>query len=315
MDKAKRFLVTGARGYVGGRLVTYLAERGHQVTAVTRGQCPESPSDCIRWISVSWDDASGLSELVNDIDVVVHLAAPNEIICGKDHVEAVRGTVEPTLALIAAAKEVCEHFIYFSTAHVYGAPLQGRLTEDVAARPSHPYSIAHRCAEDFVLAAGDREAFKATVFRLSNSLGTPDTPEVDRWSLISNDLSRQAAQSGKIVLHSQGRQTRDFIAMNDVCRAVDHVASSEAAWQSEIYNLGSGTTLSMRQIAEWVADAAESVSGKRPAIEYGEADPAAVELDYSMEKFANIGFIPQGDIQKEVAETVARCFEWFAPVN
>ena len=109
-----------------------------------------------------------------------------------------------------------ERFIYFSTAHIYGAPLEGTITEKSLPSPVHPYAITHRAAEDYVIAAAKQKRIQGTVLRLSNSFGAPVSPHVNRWTLLANDLCRQAVEKGTITLRSNGCQYRDFICLTDV---------------------------------------------------------------------------------------------------
>ncbi|MFV0338853.1 MAG: NAD-dependent epimerase/dehydratase family protein [Chthoniobacterales bacterium] len=308
-----KYLITGAKGYVGGRLVDFLEKRNHEIIAVSR----TPPTNELRK-RVSWCTPDDLlrDEFKSDsqsIENFVHLAAPNEIVASKNPKEAMRGTIEPTLDLLDLAESCdCKRFIYFSTAHVYGAPLQGYLEETTQAKPAHPYSIAHRCAEDFVLAAARNAGFKSVVLRLSNSLGAPTGRNVERWSLIANDLCRQAATSDSLVLKTTGTQLRDFIALRDVCAAVEFFSTISELFQAEIYNLGSGKSVSILQIANWVADSKKNLTGKRPEIILGDIDPPNFELEFSIQKLKQLGFTPSGSLQMEIQETLEKCLKWFS---
>jgi len=71
-------------------------------------------------------------------------------------------------------------------------------------RPVHPYAITHHAAEDFVLAAHDEKRLMGYVIRLSNGFGAPAHAGVDRWTLLVNDLCRQAVQTRQLILRSAG---------------------------------------------------------------------------------------------------------------
>jgi len=116
-----------------------------------------------------------------------------------------------------------ERFIYFFTAHVYGEPLIGRITEATLPRPIHPYAITHYAAKNFVLAAHNQNKITGVALRLSNGFGAPTHPNVDCWTLLVNDLCRQAVQTRKIVLRSNGLQQRDLIPLMDIGGAVRHL--------------------------------------------------------------------------------------------
>ena len=65
--------------------------------------------------------------------------------------------------------------------------------------PDIPYAITHRAAEDFTLMFASRGKLDARVVRLSNAFGAPAHGSVDRWTLLVNDLCRQAVETKKLV--------------------------------------------------------------------------------------------------------------------
>jgi len=195
----QRILVTGGTGYLGGRLIGHLRAGGNAVHVASR----KTGFDLF--------SVESLERHCAGMTAIVHLAAPNEIVSLANPEEALRVTAMGTLNMLSAAYRAgVERFIFFSTAHVYGAPLVGLITERTLPRPVHPYAIAHRSAEDFVLAWNDEGKIEGVVLRLSNALGAPATPEMDRWTLASNDFCRQAVLQRRLVLKSPGLQWRDF---------------------------------------------------------------------------------------------------------
>src|ERR1051326_4797952 len=219
-------LITGGLGYVGGRIARALAEQTDFALLLgTRHSKLPKPAWLKRGSVIPLDVTGGqaLHDVWKGVRFVLHLAAMNEIESAKDPAGAVTVNTLGTLKLVQAAERAgVERFIYFSTAHVYGVPLAGSITEATLPRPVHPYAMTHRAAEDFVLAAHDRKTMGGLVLRLSNGFGAPIRPEVNRWTLLVNDLCRQAVTARKLVLQSSGLQQRDFVTLSDVARAVLH---------------------------------------------------------------------------------------------
>src|SRR5207247_7297531 len=116
------------------------------------------------------------------------------------------------------------------------------------------------------------------VLRLTNGVGRPAAPEVERWSLVANDLCRQAATTGALRLRTDGLQWRDFVALDDVCRVVAAALDTRAV-PAGTYNLGSGNPLTVRDLAELVQNAAESATGLRPPL-FSPAPKAAPDRPY-----------------------------------
>src|ERR1700722_428392 len=212
-----RILITGGFGYVGGRLSRRLSEE-HEVWVSSRKPVPD---DILRLHGeVKRIDHALLLDPATfpaSVDVVIHLAALNEMDSVKFPSEAIHVNIDETRMILenSISKKV-DQFIYFSTAHVYGAPLEGTITEESLPRPVHPYAITHRAAEDYIVAAAKHNRIKGTVLRLSNSFGAPVSAYVNRWTLLANDLCKQAVEKGTIPLRSNGCQYRDFICLADV---------------------------------------------------------------------------------------------------
>ena len=79
------------------------------------------------------------------------------------------------------------------------------LTEDLRPEPRSSYAIS-RLASEHVAATLAGGAADVVVLRLTNSVGAPVDPAVDRWTLVTNDLCRQGALTGRLELRSSGVQ-------------------------------------------------------------------------------------------------------------
>ncbi len=293
-------VVTGACGYLGGRLVQSLCADGHMVTGTSRGErvAPPGWPEAARLVRLDpAADLEVLAEALGGADVVIHLAAANEVASARDPEQAVRDTGLGTWRLLQAAIQArVRRFVFLSTIHVYGAPLRGRLDEGVAARPGHPYAISHRLGEDFVLAARDAGRIEGVVIRLSNGIGAPVWRDVDRWTLVGNDLARQAVETGRLQIKTPG-QWRDFITLPDFCQGVSTLSLADAeALDDGLFNLGGNLLLRIADVARATAAAAELVLGRPIAIdmpEIGANEPAA--FDFRIDKLERLGFLPTGD--------------------
>jgi UDP-glucose 4-epimerase len=309
----REILITGGLGYVGGRVAQHLASVPDIKLRLTSRTPPAAPP---AWLTngrvVAWDSASpAVGPLLEGVDTVVHFAALNEIDSARDPVQALHVNGTETVRLLLAAQQAgVRRFIYFSTAHVYGAPLVGNIDERTLPRPIHPYAISHKVAEDFVLAQHDQGKIEGVVFRLSNGFGAPTNPDVNRWTLIANDLCRQAVTGRKLVLKSSGLQRRDFVTLDDVARCVAHfIDLPTPQLQDGLFNLGGECVLSMYEMAEAIARRCEAVLGFRPPIERPSPAPgeAAPELRYQISKLKAAGFTLEGRVDDEIDATLLLC--------
>jgi UDP-glucose 4-epimerase len=89
-------------------------------------------------------------------------------------------------------------FVYFSTAHVYGSPLQGLIDENSTPRPMHDYAITHRLAEDYVLQANSDKDITGSILRLTNSVGSPLNSKENCWMLFVYISHSQLASNNSL---------------------------------------------------------------------------------------------------------------------
>lgn len=312
-----KVLLTGGLGYLGGRVAQTLVAAGHDVACGSRRKDASSPAwlPQMRIIPLDWNSSASLIEACSGVDCVIHLAAMNEIESAKDPIAALQmNGVASTMLLQAAINASVPRFIYFSTAHVYGAPLQGSIDEQTLPRPQHPYAITHKVTEDFVLAAHDQKKIEGIVFRLSNAFGAPATPEIDRWTLLVNDLCRQAVTTGQLKLLSAGTQLRDFITLEDVARAVLHVMRLDNRSLADgLFNLGGENSSSIVAMTRLVAGRWRALTGRD--IEIIRPEPSGGEnttLNYSGKKLKATGFGLTSKIDEEIDATLRLCLNAFS---
>jgi UDP-glucose 4-epimerase len=308
-------LVTGGLGYIGGRVIRSLrrADPGREIRILTRRPAAARPA----WASglaVFQDDLlapAALSAALRGVETVLHLAALNEVESQADPVRAVDVTIGGTVRLIRAARETgVRRMLYLSTIHVYGRLGAAPITEHTLPAPTHPYAITHLAAEHFVLAETRRGTMGGLVFRLSNGYGCPADPLVDRWTLVFLDLCRQAARSGVLALASSGRPQRDFISLEDVARAMEMaLAWPEARWRGEVFNLGGGCSLPVREVADRIAAVYRRVHGGPGEVRLGPTGSAddGAPVDFRIDRLRAEGFVPHHDWDAEIAATLALC--------
>ncbi|MBK8759886.1 MAG: SDR family oxidoreductase [Sulfuritalea sp.] len=315
-----RVLITGGFGYVGSRAAQYLAARGDEVLLGTRS-IPRS----IHWmpgaevVHMDWHSEQKLQSVCSGVTAILHLAAMNEADSAADPVAALLANGVATARLLEAAKRAqVQRFIYLSSAHVYGAPLTGRIAESLLPCPRHPYATSHRAAEDCVLAAQAAEQLAGIVLRSSNGFGVPVHSAINCWSLIVNDLCRQAVMNRRLVLRSAGLHVRDFIPLHDTVRALSHSLDLDGGKVGDgLFNIGGECTLRVIDLALEIIGRCEAVLGYTPTLERPSPVPGAPVqwLDYRMDKFKSTGFSLSGSRQAEIDATLLFCRDNFGNVS
>jgi UDP-glucose 4-epimerase len=259
------------------------------------------------------NDPAETAKVLSGVETVIHLSGANELRSATDPDAAVFETGTGARRLLeAAVRAGVRRFVYLSTIHVYGSSLEGRVSESSRARPTHPYAITHRLAEDFVLAAHEAGRIEAAVVRLSNAIGAPAWPEVDRWSLLGNDLARQAVAGGKLILKAPGQQ-RDFIPLSDVCDALALLVDAERGALSDgLFNLGGGRTRTVAEVAKLTAAAAERRLGTPVQLSLtNTAEGSEAGFEYVIDRFRALGFEPSAEagLIRELEDTVGLLLE------
>jgi UDP-glucose 4-epimerase len=313
-----RVLVTGGSGYIGGRLLQRMsADSGVTVTVATRRPCTINLPG-VRTLTVDWAADDSICNACRDQDVVMHLAAMNEPDSERDPKGALWSNGFATLALLEGARvSNVRRFVYASTSKVFGANLAGVIDERSVPRPASNYAITHRVAEDYVLAAHDKNEVEGMVLRLSNGLGAPANPKTNAWMLIANDLCRQAA-GNQIVLRSSGLAWRNFIAMADVISALQHALDMPREKLADgLFHLGGTQSMRIWDLAARIATRAELLFGRPIATERTAPAPGEQHalLDWRIDKFVSTGWRPVASINDEIDATLRICRDYFPPAT
>ncbi len=310
----KKILITGGTGFVGGRLTKRLATE-HEVYISSRKSLDKK--NLRLYGSVTPVDHKSLFELENfpAVDVVIHLAALNELDSVKYPSEAIRVNVDETrLILENSITRGVNRFIYFSTAHIYGSPLIGKITESTLPKPAHPYSITHLAAEEYIVAAAKQNRINGIVLRLSNSFGAPISADVNRWTLLANDLCRQAVEKGKMVLTSNGCQYRDFICLTDVEDILASMVERKHSLKQITYNLGSGLPVRVIDLARIIEKRCITVLKKNIPVKLPlhAKETAEPKLEFSIDRLLEEGFRINNDVNLELDRLLQFCADHFS---
>ncbi|MBC8282279.1 MAG: NAD(P)-dependent oxidoreductase [Nitrospinae bacterium] len=310
-----KILITGGLGYLGGRIADSL-KRNHPESTILLGtsrNISRIPDWAKPFQIVPLDilDPTSIENAISsDIQAIIHLAALNEHDSFSDIKRAWETNTLGTQNLLSVANQKqIKKLIYFSTFHVYG-DCKGRITENSPTRPHHPYAATHRAAEDMVRFFQHYKGMDTLTLRLSNGFGYPMDSEVNRWTLVFNDLCRQAMTSGKMIIQSSGKQHRDFISLHDVAAAVDYfLYAIPDKWADGLFNLGGDCSLSIAEVANKIAMVYEKRYGKPIPIEIAVKDNGESHdpVQFNIDKLKKIGFHLMENMEREIEETLSLC--------
>jgi UDP-glucose 4-epimerase len=260
-----RLLVTGGAGYIGSVVAQRLLARGDEVTVLDslfRGHRAAVPEGAA-FIEADLLDAEAINEAVAGFDGVLHFAAMTLV---GESVRAperyYRGNVVGTLNLLDAMRAAgVGRLVFSSTAATYGEPDAIPIREDTPPAPVNAYG-ASKLAVDRMLADEARAHGLAAVslryFNVggaSGALGEDHEPETHLIPLVlraAAGTSDHAAILGADYDTRDGTALRDYVHVEDLAAA--HVLALEHATEGrhEVFNLGSGTGYTVREVIEAV---------------------------------------------------------------
>lgn len=307
-----KVLIAGGFGFVGSRIAQALATAGCEISLgsrTARGAPEWLPAAEVR--IMDWSNTKALQEACHGADAVVHAAGMNAAACGRDPAAALEVNGVWTARLVdAAARAGVHRFFYFSTAHVYASPLQGDIDENSPPCNLHPYASSHLAGElalRHTLASG---RIAGAVLRLSNGFGVPASSDADCWSLLVNDLCRQAASRTALTLQSSGEQLRDFVTLNAVCAGVLMLLCTPETLPPVI-NIGGGSCMSVLDMARLIQARCQAVLGRTPPLHTGERKETALPLRYGSIHAQRLG-LPSSIAEPELDALLTFCKTHFS---
>jgi UDP-glucose 4-epimerase len=260
-------LVVGGAGYIGSHMVKQLSAAGREVVTLDNLSC--GYRDAVKYgefVQGDLGDPAALDQLFSNhaIDAVMHFAAYIEVgESVRDPAKYYRNNVMNTLVLLdAMVQHGVSHFIFSSTAAIFGEPEYTPIDEAHSKQPINPYGRTKLMVEDILQDYDTAYGLKSTCLRYFNAAGADPEGElgerhVPETHLIPLILQAASGRRDDIKVFGNDYPTddgtciRDYIHINDLCRA--HSLALERMQQtgnSARYNLGNGKGFSVQQVIE-----------------------------------------------------------------
>lgn len=256
------FLITGGAGFLGSALSNRLARQGHNVRVLddlSTGD-PERLIPEVHFTRGDINDRPTLWTLLQEVDCVYHLAAkvsvPESILFPRDYNTV---NVGGTVSLMEALRDAhTPRVVLISSGAVYGEQALPQIKEDTIPQPRSPYAVSKLASEYYMRTIGGLAGIEATCLRVFNAYGPGQRITASHPPIIPNFL-KQAVESGTLIIHGDGNQTRDYVFVDDVVNAMVSAATATDVDQAVI-NIGSGVETSVRELARTVVQ----LTGTKP---------------------------------------------------
>ena len=321
-EEKMKILVVGGAGYIGSHMVKMLDSRDYEVTtldnlsagyrdAVTAGE----------FVLGDLSDKDMLDELfeTSGFDAVMHFASHIQVGESISHPSMYyHNNVSNTLNLLdAMLRHEVKHFVFSSTAAIFGEPEYIPIDEKHGKNPINPYGRSKLIVEEIL---GDYDiayGLKSSCLRYFNAAGADPDGEIGErhdpeTHLIPLVLQTASGRRKSITIFGSDYDTedgtciRDYIHVYDLCEA--HLLALEALRnknESCAYNLGNGNGFSIKE----VIDTARKLTGKEIKVQMGErrhGDPARLVADSQRAK-TELGWLP---VYSDLESIIKHAWQW-----
>ena len=309
-EKRLKILVTGGAGFIGANFVRLALSSGHEVSVLddlSVGDRRYLEGLPLRFVQGNILDETLVREEVARHDAVVHLAAqtgvPKSLLNPRGDCQLnIVGTLNMLEACRAAQNGASGPRFVFASSN---APL-GRqtppATEDKAPLPVSPYGASKLAGEAYCLAYHGSWGLGTVALRFGNVYGPYSAHKQSVVAKFLDDIET----SGSIVIDGDGLQTRDFIYVEDLARAL--LAALESPVKGEVFQISAGTETSIQELSELI----EAVVGQKVNSTHTEARAGDVRRNYSLIAKATkvLGWKPQVSLEDGLRRTYDWRVEW-----
>ena len=277
------YLITGGAGFIGSHLAERLVREGHHVVIID-DLCTGAIHNLERlknhprfdYIIDSIFNRPLLAELVDDCDVIFHLAASVGVrLIVESPVRTIDTNVKGTEGVLECAAKKKKKVLIASTSEVYGKASKIPFSEDddlvmgPTCKGRWSYACSKAIDEFLALAYWKEHRLPVVIARLFNTVGPRQT---GRYGMVLPTFVRQALLCQPLTVYGDGTQSRCFAHVSDTVEALIRLSNHPQA-VGEIFNIGSQYEISIAELAELVKTMAQSSS----VIEYVPYDEAYEE--------------------------------------
>jgi UDP-glucose 4-epimerase len=321
------FLITGGCGFIGVNLIKRLLEEDKgrrirvfdnlsvgkredlaligEVTEITKEEVSGAPAYKLELLVGDVRDEDLAKVACQGADIVVHLAASTGVIASIEHpVEDCTSNVLGTLNCLEAARlSGVRRFLFASS----GAPLgeqEPPIHEDMVPHPISPYGASKLAGEGYCAAYYGSFGLDTVALRFGNVYG----PHSNHKGSVVAKFIRHILNSEPLPIYGDGRQTRDFIYVDDLVQAIGLSLDSPDIG-GQIFQVATHKEHTVLEVAEELNALAEKYLGRKSEIFFENERKGEIKRNYSDISKARkmLGFEPKYDLKEGLEKT----FCWF----
>ena len=322
MVRGTSYLVTGGAGFIGSNFVRHLyntAENAHVcvLDKLTYSSNLENLKDFegrpgFKFIKGDICDVKMVQAAMQGVDVVVNFAAETAVDRSIDDPQSfIKTDIFGVYTLLEEARKLAslKRFIQISTDEVYGHILEGSFKETSELKPRNPYAASKLGGERLAYSFFETYKLPVVITRASNNYGPFAYPEKVIPLFITN-----LVDGAQVPVFGQGRQVRDWLYVEDHCRAIKLLADHGV--NGEVYNVGGSQECENIELTHKLL----VLMGKdERSIKFVQDRPGH-DMRYSLDssKLQKLGWAPQVGLDAGLKKTVTWYLEnedWWRPLK
>ncbi len=253
--KFSKSIITGGAGFIGSNLADHLIRIGHKVIVLDnfvsgkKSNLSHHKKKNLKIFKIDISKNKNLDQYFKGADYVFHLAGLAEIIPSiKNPRKYFINNAIGTLKVVQAAKKAkIKKLIYAASSSCYGNTKSFPTSEKEKIDLKHPYAATKFIGEEIVMSYALSFGMPNISLRFFNVYG-PRLNTSGQYSAVIGNFLKQTKNKKPLTVVGDGKQTRDFIHVDDLSEAFIKIIKSKLV--NKIYNLGSGKKTSINSIAK-----------------------------------------------------------------
>jgi len=311
IEKFNEVLITGGAGFIGSNLVDFLQNISNKIVIIddlsngNLGNIVDSiKNKQIKFIKLNITEKKDLEQIfkINNFQVIFHQAAltsvnesfENPILYNNVNIIGSLNLLE------LSVKYNIEKFVYASSAAIYGVNTETPLKESYIPKPISPYAVNKLTLEYYSNIFNKKYNLDTIGLRYFNVFGPKQNPK-NHYSGVIPIFIIAALRDKDIILYGDGSQIRDFVYVDDVCRANINAAIIPRK-KNNTYNIGGGSVISIKELAEIIIKITKSnskITFEKP--KFGDIHQSYADISLAKE---NINYNPKINLEQGLEKAV-----------
>lgn len=271
-------LVTGGSGFIGSNIVGLLVDNGYDVKILDNlssgyiiNIMPFLDNNSVEFVGGDVCDYQSVEKAMKGVDVVFHLAASvgRQRSLDNPQLDSKVNLIGTVNVLEAMKTFGVRRIVYSSSAAMFGELITPTIDENHPQNADSPYGVSKLAAEKMIIAYAGIYDITGVCLRYFNIYGV--NQRFDLYGNVIPIFAKRIFSGEPIIIYGDGTQTRDFVNAQDVATA--NLLASESNNGTDVYNLGSGSSVTIN----WLAEIMQKIAGINVGVKYAPERPADVK--------------------------------------